>query len=55
MNSQIRKMETPHNQTTHNQTTQNKHQHNKPRKFKENYEQWKDYLTIIKKRRLENS
>ena len=27
----------------------------KSRKFKENYQQWKDYLTIIKKYRMENS
>ena len=56
MNWKLRITETPHNQT-HNQTTQNKHYHKKgkSRKFKENYEQWKDYLTIIKKHRMENS
>ena len=30
-------------------------QKSKTRKFKENHEQWKDYVTIIKKLRMENS
>ena len=58
MNRQLLKVETSYNQTTHNQTIQSKHKDknkNKFRKFKENYQWKKDYLTITKKLRMENS
>ena len=46
MNHQLGNMETPHNQTTCNQTTQSKRKNKvKFQKFKDSYEQWKDYLT----------
>ena len=44
-------METPHNQTLPNQTRIKV----KSRKFKENFKQWKDYLTIIKKHWMETN
>ena len=49
--------ETPDNQTKHNQTTQKNtitRTKGNSREFKENYEQWKDYLTITKKHRMES-
>ena len=45
-------MEIPHNQLKPNTISRTK---DKLRKFKENYEQEKNYLTIIKKHRMENS
>ena len=55
MNHQLPKIETPHNQTTQTRANTNARTKSKSRKFKENYEQGKDYLTIIKKHRVENS
>ena len=57
MNQQIRNMETSHNQTLHKQPWTNTITRTKvkSRKFKENFKQWKDYVTIIKKHWMENS
>ena len=57
VNCQLRKIESPQNQSMHKQPKRNsmKRTKGKSRKFKDNYEQRKDYLTIIKKYRMENS
>ena len=52
VNRQLWKIETPHKQPRVNTNTRTK---SKSRKFKENYEQGKHYLTIPKKDRMENS
>ena len=54
----LKKKETLHNQTSHTKqyrTNTNTRTKNRFREFKENYEWKKNYLTITKKHRMENS